>query len=77
MSSTERTHKLYCSRKHTWRKTQSLFLSGMKTVRSDNGVGTAIGVKYNIKFDSVQLNVKTINYTAVKVKCMRGVVLIL
>lgn len=49
----------------------------MKTVRSDNGVGTAIGVKYNIKFDRVQLNVKTINYTAVKVKCMRGVVLIL
>lgn len=48
----------------------------MRTVRCDEGVGTAIGVKDNIKFERVLINLQNINYTAVKVKSKRGVVLI-
>lgn len=55
----------------------SLFLSGMKVVRTDDGVGTAIGVKCNIKYEKVTLNLECINYTAVSVKRKEGTVLVI
>lgn len=54
----------------------SLFLSGMKVVRTDDGVGTAVGVKCNIKFEKVYISLLYINYTAVCVKREEGSVLI-
>lgn len=52
----------------------SLFLSGMKVIRRDDGVGTAIGVKCNIKFESVQIDLDVLNNTAVRTKCRWGTV---
>lgn len=54
----------------------NLFLSGMKIVRRDNGVGTAIGVNGNIKCERVQIDLTAIDYTAVRIKCKMGMVLV-
>lgn len=48
----------------------------MKVVGTDDGVGTAVGVKCNIKFETVYISLLYINYTAVCVKREEGSVLI-
>lgn len=42
--------------------------------RCNNGVGTAIGVKWCINYERITINLEVINYTAVSVKCKVGTV---
>lgn len=52
-------------------KKHSLFLSGMRVYRSDEGVGTAIGIKQNIKAERVTLSRLKVDHTATRIKSGR------
>lgn len=54
----------------------SLVLSRMKVYRNDEGVGTAIGVKFDLAAERVPLTLKFINCTAVAMKTKKGKILI-
>lgn len=57
-------------------KKHRLFLSGMRVYRSDKGVGTAIGIKQNIKAERVTLSLLKVDHTATRNKSGRKGVLV-